>query len=467
MLYLLSLIIYFLLFAFLTWRQFGIALALFFFALPSYLIRFDIGPLPTTLLEVMFGIIVVVWTVRYREWIMEHGTWIIRRHKILFCAIALFLLAATISVFTSSNLRGALGEWKAFYFEPILLFLILITTLNQNSYIETSKDKKTKRLKDYSEQKSFNLSIFQSSQIHLIILALTLSSLITSLLAIHQHFTGWMVPDAFWTNQNTFRVTAWYGFPNAVGLFLAPIVPLAIYLVSKRKSFNLSIFQSTIITTISFLYIPASLLVIIFAKSTGALVGLAAGLLFFLFFYNKKTRLIACLVSLVGIVSLISLPTNNQIKQELLFQDRSGQIRLGIWNETIDFLKDNPLWGAGLASYQEKIRPYHKPVNGENIEIFHHPHNIFLTMWANLGLLGLVSFILIIIWFFKTALSRNTYHVTRNNSTIYLSASMVVILVAGLVDSPYIKNDLAMLFWLLPATLISFHDRNNPDGLLM
>src|SRR3989338_9580310 len=107
-------IIYALLFAFLSWRRFDIALALFFFTLPSYLIRFNIGPLPTTLLEVMFGIIAIVWAVRYREWNTEYGTWNISQHKTLLCALTLFLLAATVSIFTSSNTLPALGEWKAF-----------------------------------------------------------------------------------------------------------------------------------------------------------------------------------------------------------------------------------------------------------------------------------------------------------------------------------------------------------------
>jgi len=31
---------------------------------------------------------------------------------------------------------------------------------------------------------------------------------------------------------------------------------------------------------------------------------------------------------------------------------------------------------------------------------------------------------------------------------------MIVVLTMGLVDSPYIKNDLAIFFWLLPALLI-------------
>ncbi|MBI4992742.1 MAG: O-antigen ligase family protein [Candidatus Magasanikbacteria bacterium] len=444
--------IYALLFAFLTWRRFDVALAIFFFALPSYLIRFNVGHLPTTLLEMMFGIITIDWVVRYHKRNMAHGTWNIRRHKTLFCAIALFLLAATVSVFNSTHLRAAMGEWKTFYVEPIVMFLIIVTM---------------------SPQQFNNLTIKQSK--NFIIFGLVAGGLVTSLLAIYQHFTGWMVPEAFWANQNTYRATAWYGFPNAVGLFLAPIIPFAVYSTiqtwKKIQSHKLSVISHKKLKltayglrlTAAVLTIPASIFAIYFAKSTGALIGLAAGLLFFLFFYNKKSRLIVCLVSLVGIVSLVSLPTNNPVKQELLLQDRSGQIRLGIWNETWEFLKDNPILGAGLASYQEKIKPYHTTVNNENIEIFHHPHNIFLTMWVNLGLMGLIGFILIIIWFFKTSWNNLTIlHPRRislglkqfNNSTIYLASSMVVILVAGLVDSPYIKNDLAMLFWLLPALLI-------------
>ena len=157
----------------------------------------------------------------------------------------------------------------------------------------------------------------------------------------------------------------------------------------------------------------------------------------------------------MSIVSLVSFPQLSDIKQELFLQDRSGQIRLSIWQETGRFLKDHPLSGAGLASYTEKIKPYHTTLNGEGIEIFHHPHNIFLTMWVNLGLLGLISFLIIIIWFIKQSLSKNNLTMKQfSNETIFLFASMTVIIITGLVDSPYIKNDLAILFWLLPALVL-------------
>ena len=115
------------------------------------------------------------------------------------------------------------------------------------------------------------------------------------------------------------------------------------------------------------------------------------------------------------------------------------------------------LTGAGLAAYSKKIAPYHQKVNGENIEIFHHPHNIFLTMWVNLGILGLIGFVWILVWFFSVALSRNNLTIGQfNNSTIipFLAASMITLLTTGLVDSPYIKNDLSIFFWALMTLLV-------------
>lgn len=471
----LLLTVYCLLFILITWHYFHLGLVLFFLLLPTYLIRFHLGPLPTTLLEVMIWIITIIWLIKYKSNIRYQIADNIKKYPTLFISTGLFLIAATISVLTSINLRAALGEWKAFYVEPILIFIILITTLNPFSDDKQKQDQKIKGPEDQKLSGSFDFPIFRFSFTNTIIYALILSGLITSILAIYQHFTGWLVPYSFWQNQNTFRVTAWYGFPNAVGLFLAPLVPLAIYLIkqklneikkrdkrykirdSKNKfiSYLLSpIFIDYLQLIFIILLIPLSITAIIFAKSTSALIGLAVGLGFLLLF-NKKTRWVTISLGLVSFVCLVSLPSFSEIKQELLLQDRSGQIRTGIWQETFKFLSVHPIAGAGLASYANKIKPYHTTINGEGIEIFHHPHNIFLTMWVNLGLLGLISFILILIWFFRIALSPISYRLS-NKSTIkpFIIASMIIILVMGLVDSPYIKNDLAILFWLLPALLI-------------
>ncbi|OGH73847.1 MAG: hypothetical protein A3C90_02120 [Candidatus Magasanikbacteria bacterium RIFCSPHIGHO2_02_FULL_51_14] len=480
------LLVFFLLFALITRFRFNWALFLLFLLLPTYLIRFHIGPLPTTMLEVMVWIILAVWIIKKFQ--ISNFRFQISQNKQLFIWSSIFLIGATINIFTSVDLRAAAGEWKAFYVEPILMFLVLITTLKKDTRYKMQDTKKP-------PVSSFQFPV--SHGVNVIFFALVLTGLATSVLAIYQHYTGFLVPYAFWENQNTFRVTAWYGYPNAVGLFLAPVVPLALYLVlqsfGELKKIQRYKIQDTRYKQIQnvklrhylflvscFLFLLTAPLAIFYAKSTGALVGLAAGVGLLLLF-NRKTRWPAIIIGLVGLVGLVGLPSNNPVKQELFFADRSGQIRLAIWRETFDFLKDRPILGAGLASYEERIAPYHTTVNGEGIEIFHHPHNIFLTVWVNIGLLGLAGFLGIIVWFYTAGVLRITYHVSRITEqekkspitdhrspitlTPFLLSAMTVILVAGLVDSPYIKNDLAILFWLLPALMILSVDKK--DNLLV
>lgn len=411
-------------FTYLAWKNYARALAVFFALLPTYLIRFHLGPLPTTFLESLTWILIVLWLMHlWRE-----------RHKIqdtryktrsfisshwLFAAIALFLLGATINVFLATDVRAALGEWRAFYVEPVIIFYLLVTTIKTKKGVQE------------------------------ILFGLILSGLVTSGLAIYQHFTGWLVPHSFWANRATYRVTAWYGFPNAVGLWLAPLVPIAVYLLHTERDVPTRRSISYLLSPISIISIIAALAAIIFAKSTGALVGLAAGIGAALLLY-KKTRWWAVGAGVAAVIMVSLLPTQNPLKQELLAQDYSGQIRREMWSETVDYLKLHPLRGAGLASYTNEITPFR---HNRKIEVFHHPHNIFLTMWVNTGLIGLIGFLGIVGWFLLTGMKRPLGPGRGQDIRIkiMLVTTMVVWLTMGLVDSPYIKNDLAMFFWLLIA----------------
>ena len=383
------------------------------FLLPTYLIRFSIGIIPTTLLEITILILAIIWLIKDKKNIQKtilHG---IQTKKLLSLGILLFFLGASINIFIAIDILAALGEWRAFYIEPILVFFITITT------IQTKKN------------------------LHNILFSLVSIGIITSILAIYQHFTGWMVPYAFWENRETFRVTAWYGFPNGVGLFLGPLVIMAMFLVKTGWNKTKKTTTDYIRVIISSVAIPLMILAIIYAKSTGAIIGIigACGLLLFV---HKKTRLFAIVIGIIGITIFILLPTEHTIKQEVLAQDRSGQIRISMWEDTLHLLQDYPITGAGLASYTTQIKPYHTLVHGEGIEIFHHPHNLFLTIWVNVGIIGFIGFLCIII---------STLLYVQKKEAAYLCASFIVILIMGLVDSPYIKNDLSILFWLFPALI--------------
>lgn len=385
-----------------------------FTLLPLYLIRFQIGPLPTTVLEILIWITATVWVykkIKNKDWkLLENFP---NKNIFLFSA-GLFLLGATIGVFVSPNFRAALGEWKAFYVEPMLVFLIAVDNIK-------SKTDVTK-----------------------ILTGLIFGSLTTAILAVYQHFTGWLVPYSFWANRNTYRVTGWYGFPNGVGLLLAPLIPIAIYLNSEFRKKNSQIKNNYFIVSLLTLFIILSPVAILYSKTTAAVVGLVSGLGILLLCY-KKTRWPAIMLGIIGIIALIFLP-NNPVTNELLAKDYSGQLRRDIWTETITYLKIHPITGAGVAGYSTEIAPFR---HNKNIEIFHHPHNIFLTIWVNIGLIGLIGFLGILSWFFKTILK--DFNKSDKTFKVTLLVSMAIWLTMGLVDSPYIKNDWALVFWLFVA----------------
>jgi len=444
-----GLIIFSALFIILAWKRVDWALAAIIFGLPSYLIRFHVGPLPMTLLELMILLAGLVWIVK----LIKEKKWRDVSFSSYRWLMLFLLLFAGFSVLISDNRVAALGLLKAYFFEPMFFFLIL-------------------------------MDVFRKKKWTLVINALGASAILVSIPAIIQKFTGWWIENPFWRNEATRRVTSVYEFPNAVGLYLAPIVMFFVGLILIRIMDYLRIYGLRIadhkIKRIDILNIGFWLSVILvggisilWAETEGALIGLAAGIGFLgLFFPNKKLRIVTLvsLVSLVAFVALVPLFRNYFIEKGTL-SDRSGQIRQQQWKETWKMLTDGrELIGAGLSNYRNEIAPYHasgiyfrdntpnfdqkiatdaefRKKHWQPTEIYLYPHNIILNLWSELGLGGLLIFLAIVLKFFWN------YFKVKNeeNKKIYLVllSLLVVILIHGLVDVPYFKNDLSVFFWML------------------
>ena len=94
-------------------------------AMPLYVVRWKYGPLPTTLLETLIIVTVVLYVIaRWREGMRRPTrTW-------LEIPIVLLLIAGAISVVVASDHRGALGLYRAYFIEPIAIFYVAIDLLN-------------------------------------------------------------------------------------------------------------------------------------------------------------------------------------------------------------------------------------------------------------------------------------------------------------------------------------------------
>ncbi len=479
--------IFYLIFAVFAWRRLPLAALFVIAALPSYLIRFTVGPVPMTVLEGMILILATVWIAR--KFLISNSQFPMK-FPTLGIPLLLFISAATVAMFVAPDLRAAAGILKAYFVEPILFFLVLIDLLRNNNVILNGAGRS-----EESHSMKYGTGSFPFARLRVrmtaqnIISALSITALLLSLYAIYQRFPGFGIPPP-WDAE--LRVTSIFPYPNALGLFLAPLVPLFISRF-QVSGFRFQKFQ--LANCYWLLVVISSMLVIVFAKSTGALVGVAAGLFLMIAIWTVRPIThdreqsaarkfcilhlphtsrqggmvrgsIFCIL-IIGVV-IGTIYTFPKIKNELLLRDWSGHVRRTQWTETIEMFKDTstplgagrPILGAGLAGYKEALLPYHKATY---LEIFEYPHNIVLNFWSETGLPGLLAFIWLIIVFYKNVFqqahaTRYTLHVTA------IAAAMLVILVHGLVDVPYFKNDLAILFWIVYALGVSNNETIEKSG---
>lgn len=389
------------------------------FLLPSYLIRFKIGSIPFTFLESMILILFLIWVIK--ELKDKNLLNIIKKLpscKFFIPGILLFL-AITISIFTSPNFNSALGIWKAYFIEPFLLFIIFVNTI------------KTKE------------------KINKLIWSLGLSAAIVSTIAIIQYLSGIGIPESY-NLPNIKRATSIYDYPSAVGLFLAPILTLFIGLIvekfrmhnnkdSKSNEFNL--FENNKKITLGLMIIISLIFTTVLAKTEGAIIAVLVAT-FFIFMFIKWRKWIMLGTIILSILVLLIPQSRNYIVPLLTFQDVSGDVRVALWQGTLRLIENHPIFGAGLAGFPELYKKYKE---AKHVEIPLYAHNIFFDFWIQTGILGLISFIWIIINYFKLGFRNLKNH---SSYVFPLITVMICILIYGLVDVPYFKNDLSCLFWI-------------------
>ena len=100
-----------------------------------------------------------------------------------------------------------------------------------------------------------------------------------------------------------------------------------------------------------------------------------------------------------------------------------------------------------MFGFARSIQAYRGGVYEENLI---YPHNIVLNMWTETGLLGLAAFFWLLVQTFRVSWTGWTSGPPAWRAIqLGIVLAMVAIIVHGLVDVPYFKNDLALEFWTL------------------
>jgi len=511
MLILIFLILYFIL----AIRRLDWSVMLFLFALPAYQVRFSLAGIPMTLLEAMILISFGVWFFKNWKIILEKiKDKITTRHSALGfrhfsrypfdTEIILLLIIAFISIASAGFTDAAFGVFKAYFFEPVLVYILIFNVL---------------------------LSKYSTFCFEKIVWPFALSAFCVSVYAILQKIGIFYSPENFWP-----RVTGPFFYPNAVGLYLGPLIALFIgWFLMKITNYKLQITNKYPISDIRYLKsifiligIASSLIAVFFAQSEGALIGLAAATVVMAMFWLMHEYKFGLFLSkaLVGFIFLFVIASPfiylklipehkyfnfknrvlNYIADKAMLKDFSGEVRKQQWRETWKMLSSNPkyfIFGAGLSGYKDAVKPFHQPgifFNAERdpdfrrklilfddnykaahwrpVEIYMYPHNFVLNIWVELGLAGVMVFLWILYKIFNFQFSifppkadqpwagNLQFPISKFRFIHFgLFGAFIVITIHGLVDVPYFKNDLSVMFFVLLALIgiDELQNKKKPD----
>ncbi len=363
--------------------------------LPLYVIRWRYGPLPTTLLETLIVITVGLYVfVRLRSGVRRP---VATPYDI---PIVLLLVAGAISVVVANDHRAALGLYRAYFIEPVAVFYVAVDVLKRA---------------DHRLNLVFAFAVGSS-----VFATLNLGAFVQALAA-HNVNVG-TAPKAL------------YDDANPVAMYLEPPFALAVGLLFFGATARLKVIG------VAWLAFVGPALLVMFSKGAYlALLGLV--IVAILTVPRWRLVLLGALIAAAVIATQISL-----VLQRLVTVIPSLQGRQAIFGAAVDVIRAHPLFGVGLGGFSYQFR-------GVTPEIY--PHDVWLTFWVEIGLLGVVAFAIIVLMLLWTGWRAWPGAPRADRAAIWgVLGGLQLWVVHGLVDSPYWKNDMAVEFWFMAALLL-------------
>jgi putative inorganic carbon (HCO3(-)) transporter len=386
--------------------------------LPLYAVRWSYGPLPTTLLENLVLATIALYllaTIRALLAVSAARDTAIRAllagwRRAPYIAIALLLLSGVISVFVAKDHRAALGLYRAYFVEPVVLFYVASDLLRRRADFRT------------------------------LLMGLGIG---TSIFAVMN-----VVVFAAAAFQNTIHFgappSAIYTSSNAVAMFLEPPAALAIGLVlfADERRDRLMALAWALILAVAF----------VLTFSRGGYLALAIFGVLTVIKVRPDLRRPLLIVGIVAaaavLLTVVVASTTPLMKTRFSYValNYTLQTRAAIFTATLGIIAAHPILGVGLGSYVYNLHGFP--------EIY--PHDVYMTFWVELGVLGLLAFLYVFVRLGVSAWRALSLARGFEKALLWgVVGTVVTWALHGIVDSPYWKNDMAVEFWLVVAIAVA------------
>lgn len=366
------------------------------FLLPTYFLRFSVFGLRVNFLDALLGA-TIFWGTIYCHKKSGFGEFF-AKNRALFSLVGLIVAGFLFSIFLNENKIAGLGLLKSLIILPFFFLLVVRLIISQDKV----------------------LNIFVTYYF---------SAFVVSLICLAYYFSGRVTFDL--------RLQGFFNSPNYLGMYLAP----AVFIFPALLSITIKNRKWLVFSSIGIIF-WALYLTLSYASWVAIL-----GSLFVVFIVEKKIDWKKISVSLFLLALLVfSQLEKSKFSDLLFFSDQSSfSSRTMIWRSAGKILNDNWFWGIGVGNFQTEYLEYQKYFPPYLEWAVPHPHNLYLAFWLFGGMLGFLGFFaLACYWFLCFFKTQKNPHLKFIGLGI-----MLYILFHGLVDTPYFKNDLAVIFWLL------------------
>ena len=186
---------------------------------------------------------------------------------------------------------------------------------------------------------------------------------------------------------------------------------------------------------------------------SGQLVFLFSVILFLIFLFKKKWELLLLSLMSVFVFSSIVYNTSDIVKNRFnyeaknILQNRKSSRNI-LLKETIILIKKNPIFGYGTGSFTDEFGS----VNEETQKVVSNqhktPHNNYLYVWFELGILGLIVFLSIFYFQIKELI--------KKADGIFLILFPIMFLIIMFTDSYLFSQNTLVLYLFLSVITINY-----------
>ncbi len=374
--------------------------------LPSYLLRTTIAGIPTTALELsIYAVALAAMIDFFRR--RPDFSWL-RLPKTWWIFFGLWTVAWVMATLFATDRQAALGAFKAWWFDVHLFVALTFYTV-------------------------------RTAQSRLLILkAAIISGVIVAV-------GGFVQLIAFRSTLQDGRLSSFFHpVANYASMYLGPIFVLGLGVVLWKVFRGWLWWAAVLVIAVG----------LVLTVSFAAYLAVAAGAIMIWLWSPSgpwKRRLGWATVAL-AIVGAAIIPSTPYFREHFNSTNRSSAlVRSQIWVTSWALIKQHPIVGIGPNTFEANYRAeipkhYFPPLEW----LVAQPHNLYLALWLETGLLGLVTLIGFLIWWMRATWQRIKLASAEDRAIgLACLAAVIAILVHGIFDTPYFKNDLAIEWALL------------------